>query len=174
MEVTKTNKSQPEGEIIRRLFHRTVGGVMLSATAATVSALIDGIVTGKYLGTDSMAAYGLVSPLFCIVFAISGVLSGGAQVICANHLGGGRIDQAKQVFSVCMCAVFAVSVLLTVVLLLCCEPLCAILGAKGEAAHLLPLARDYLLWVAPGILPAILIVVLGTLLRLDGGSRFVT
>ena len=130
--------------------------------------LIDGIIISKFLGTDSMAAYGIVTPLFSIMTAISGVFATGSQVFCAKHLGAGRVGRAREVFSVCMYATFLIAVGIIVVLYLFCEPITFVMGARGTAAPLMPLCKDYLYGIAPGILPVLLLFIFNSLMRLDG------
>lgn len=72
--------ARTDGEIIKKLFRSSVTSIIIAAVAAMFGMLIDGIIIGKFLGTDSMAAYGIVSPLFSIMTAISGILAAGSQV----------------------------------------------------------------------------------------------
>ena len=157
-----------DGMIIRKLYRYSVVSIIISAVAAMFGILIDGVVIGKFLGTDSMAAYGLVSPLFSIMTAISGVLAAGSQVFCAKYLGSGKVDRARQVFSVCMIATGVISAVLIAALLILCDPLCVLLGAKGSSAALLPYAKAYLCGISPGLFPVILLFVFNSLMRLDG------
>ena len=68
-----------DGQIIRRLYRSSVVSIIIAAVAAMFGMLIDGVIIGKFLGTDCVAAYGLVTPLFSIMTAISGVLAAGSQ-----------------------------------------------------------------------------------------------
>ena len=61
-----------------------------------VGIVIDGIVIGRFLGPDSMAAYGLVTPVINLATAFSGILATGAQVICAQRLGAGDKQGARK------------------------------------------------------------------------------
>lgn len=157
--------------IIRSLYKSTVVSIVISAVAAMFGMLIDGVIICKFLGTDSMAAYGLVTPLFSIITAVSGVLAIGSQVSCARHLGAGKAERARQVFSACMLMTVAVSVIAIVILLLFCEPLCVAMGARGNVKETLPLAKDYLYGISFGILPVMLLFVFNSLMRLDGDAN---
>ena len=157
-----------DGAIIRKLYRSSVISIIAAAVAAMLGIVIDGVIIGKYLGTDSMAAYGLVTPLFNFTTAVSGILATGSQVLCAKHLGSGRIDRAKQVFSMCLMIAVVVSVLQTAGILLFNEPVCALIGARGAAANLMPYTRDYLSGMSFGILPVTLLFVFNSLMRLDG------
>ena len=160
--------NEKRGEIIRRLYRGSVVSIIIAAIAAMFGMVIDGIVIGRFLGTDSMAAYGIVNPLFSVATAVSGVLATGTQVFCAKYLGAGKVDRARQVFVACMTATIAIAAAITALLFVACTPICVGLGAKGSAAHLLPLAKGYLYGLAPGILPVILLFVFNSLMRLDG------
>ena len=131
-----------EGRIIRGLYRSTVVSIIISAVAAMFGMLIDGVIIGKFLGTDCMAAYGLVTPLFSIITAVSGVLAIGAQVSCAKQLGAGKADRARQIFSVCILATVIISLIAIVILLIFCRPLCTIMGAKK-------MRRNYCRWQRP-------------------------
>ena len=157
-----------EGIIIRRLYRSSVVSIIIAAVAAMFGMLIDGVMISRFLGTDSMAAYGIVSPLFSLMTMISGVLAAGSQVYCARHLGAGEVERARKVFSVCMMVTVAVSLILIAVAFLFCRPICSGLGASGATAKLLPEASMYLYGIAPGILPVLLLFIFNSLMRLDG------
>ena len=77
------------GQIISRLFRKSVFSIIAAAVATMVGIVVDGIVIGRFLGPDSMAAYGLVTPVINLATAFSGILATGAQIICAQHIGAG-------------------------------------------------------------------------------------
>ncbi len=51
-----------EDRLIARLFKDTLTVVMLSMIASTIGNVIDGIITGSFLGTDAIAAFGFTVP----------------------------------------------------------------------------------------------------------------
>ena len=51
--------------------------------------LIDSIMIGRFLGVDSMAAYGLSNPLLLAFATIGSMVSAGVQVMCSKSLGSG-------------------------------------------------------------------------------------
>ena len=157
-----------EGQIIRKLYRSSVVSIVIAAVAAMFGMLIDGVIIGKFLGTESVAAYGLVTPLFSIMTAVSGVLAAGSQVYCAKYLGSGKPERARQVFSTCMVIAVVIGIIAIVILLLFCDPLCMLMGARNKAAELLPLTKAYLYGIAPGILPVLLLFIFNALMRLDG------
>ena len=51
--------------------------------------LIDSIMIGRFLGVDSMAAYGLSNSLLLAFAAIGSMVLAGVQVMCSKSLGSG-------------------------------------------------------------------------------------
>ena len=99
------------------------------------------------------------------------MLAIGAQVTCARHLGEGKADRARHVFSACVLMTVVISLIAIVILLLFCEPLCVAMGAKGNVKEALPLAKDYLYGISFGILPVMMLFVFNSLMRLDGDAN---
>ena len=91
------------GQIISRCFRNSVISIIAAAIATMVGIVIDGIVIGRFLGPDSMAAYGLVTPIINLATAFSGILATGAQIICAQHLGAGKAERRAALFR-CACS----------------------------------------------------------------------
>ena len=54
---------------------------------AVISMLIDGIMTGVFLGDDCLAAYGLTNPVNMLLVALGGLLASGSQVMGGRFAG---------------------------------------------------------------------------------------
>ena len=156
------------GRIINRIFTKSVISIIVAAMAAMLGIVIDGIVIGRFLGPESMAAYGLVMPVANLVTLFSGVLSTGVQIVCAQRLGSGDIKGARKAFSMCMVITVIISVILISVILSFRNDIVVFLGAKGNSAYLLPYASEYLLGLAFSIPSMLFLFEFNTLLRLDG------
>lgn len=156
--------------IIRHTFRNSVAGIILAAVAVLLGVVIDGIIIGRYLGPDCMAAYTLTAPIISIFTAVSSILSTGVQVICAQRIGANDIPGARRAFSVCMTGTVIISVILTVTAVIFRDNIAVLLGASGDSAGLLPLASDYLLGLALAGPAGIFLFEFNSLIRLDGGS----
>ena len=139
--------------------------------AVLIGVVIDGIVIGRFLGPDNMAAYTLISPIVNIVTVFSSILSTGVQVICAQRIGEGNIKGARQAFSVCMAGTAIISILLILTAVLFREQIAILLGATGDSAGLLPAATDYLLGLAVAGPASIFLFEFNSLIRLDGDAN---
>jgi Na+-driven multidrug efflux pump len=159
------------GKIINTLFRRSVVSIIAAAVAAMLGIVIDGIIIGRFLGPDSMAAYGLVTPVVNMATIFSGVLATGAQVVCAQHLGAGDVKRARRAFSMCMVITAVISVVLVTLIVVFRGDIAVFLGARGKSAHLLPYASDYILGMVFSLPSVILLFEFNALMRLDGDAN---
>ena len=92
-------KKDQGNHIIRSTFYACLIAFVLDSLACAAGSLVDGIVIGQYLGVDSMAAFGLVTPLM-IVFSLFGALiSAGARNRFTRLVGSGELERARGGYS---------------------------------------------------------------------------
>lgn len=162
------------GRIISKLFRNSVISIIAAAIATMVGIVIDGIVIGRFLGEDSMAAYGLVTPVINLATAFSGILATGSQIICAQHLGAGNKKRARKAFSMCMVITVVISAIIMSIILIFRYDISVMLGARGNSAKLLDLTADYLLGVVFSFPSVLFLFEFNSLMRLDGdGNRVI-
>ena len=65
---------------------------ILSAMTVLICMMIDNIMIGRFLGVDSVSAYGLASPVLLIFAAFGSMLTAGIQVMCGKTMGAGDMD----------------------------------------------------------------------------------
>ena len=159
------------GKLISRLFRNSVISIIAAAIATMLGIVIDGIVIGRFLGPDSMAAYGLVTPIINLATAFSGILAAGSQIICAQHLGAGNKKKARRAFSMCMVVTVIVSVIMMAVVLIFRNDISVLLGARGKSAHLQSLTSDYLLGIVFSFPCVLFLFEFNALMRLDGDAN---
>ena len=156
------------GQIISRLFRKSVISIIAAAIATMIGIVVDGIVIGRFLGPDSMAAYGLVTPIINLATAFSGVLATGAQIICAQRLGEGNKEKARRAFSMCMLITVIISVVAVPLKKNFKSDIAVLLGARGKSAHLLGLTSDYLFGIVFSFPCVLFLFEFNSLMRLDG------
>ena len=87
-----------ESNLIRNTFYAQLFAFILSSLTQTLGSLIDGVIIGRCLGVDSMAAFGLISPLM-VTFSIFGaIVSKGARNRYTLLLGEGKLKEAQGFF----------------------------------------------------------------------------
>ena len=160
-----------ESRIIRNAFYLQLGAYVFSQMTRMIGSIVDGVMIGRFLGVDSIAAFGIVSPAL-VVFSIFGMLiSIGSRNLFTRFIGEGKLDEARGIFSLSLIVSAAGSVMLMTVTLAFATPIAALLGASGNAAHLLPKARDYLIGISIGLPALNLIHVMNNYFPIDNDRR---
>lgn len=144
-------KKDQGNHIIRSTFYACLIAFVLDSLACAAGSLVDGIVIGQYLGVNSMAAFGLVTPLM-IVFSLFGALiSAGARNRFTRLVGSGELERARGVFTLSVLLSVGLALLLMLGILLFSRQIAAALGATGNAANLLEKTQAYLIGIAVGL-----------------------
>lgn len=137
--------------IVRSTFNASVVSFILCSLTATIGSLIDGIIIGQFLNEESLAAFGLVSPIILVFTLIGSIIAAGSRNQFIMRLGKGDMDGARSVFSLSILAGIGLSALLMLAVFIFSNPICVALGAKDHAAVLLGKTRGYLLGIAIGL-----------------------
>jgi putative MATE family efflux protein len=136
---------------------------------ASLFTVADGIFVGQGVGSDALAAINIVAPLFLMTTGIALMFGAGVSVVASIHLSHGNnkaadinITQALEVASLLM-------VVFSVLIYFFQEPFLRLLGCSDV---LMPLAREYLLFILPGCIFIISQLVGTFVIRLDGSPKF--
>ena len=162
--------TNPEGAIPRTLFQKTMLTMLIAELSGAVTAIIDGILTGRYLGGTALAACGLGAPYYSIASIVSGILMVGSTNLCTRAIGRGDRKELSGVFSLTV----ALGVLLSGLLGLAgvCFPggFASLFGASGASEELFSLTSSYLRGLFLGAPGFIMFVILTPVLQLDGDT----
>lgn len=89
-----------------RFFYRYATTNVISVAFFSIYTIVDGIFVGKYLGSDSLAALGLVMPFVMISFALSDMIAIGSSVQITIKLALGKFKEANHIFSSSLALIF--------------------------------------------------------------------
>ena len=119
---------------------------ILSAMTVTLCMLIDSIMIGRFLGIDSMSAYGYSTPILLVFAAVGSMISAGVQVMCGRTMGSGDKEGTNACFSVSVALAVIFSVVGMAAVLIFTDPICTLLGAGKDTPDnpVFGLTRDYL------------------------------
>lgn len=134
---------------------------------------IDGLIISRFLGTNAMAAEGIVHPIYSIFGIVSGLLAVGMQVRCAQAIGRGNREEYCRFVSATVYVGAIASLIITALLLAFAKPFTVLLGASGNAANLVGLASSYLTGISIGAPALIMTAVLAPALQLDIGRKII-
>ncbi len=153
--------------ILRNTFYIQLIAYILAAFPSAFAEIFDGIIIGQYLGVDSVAAFGIVTPLVTVLALFGTIISAGTRKRYIRFLGQGQKEQAQQVFSLACVLAVGIATVVMVLVLLFATPITRWLGASKNASDLLPQARAYLIGVAIGMPARNLMWVLWVLMPID-------
>lgn len=137
------------------------------------ASFIDGLITSNCLGSDAMAAIGIINPIYSILGVISGLIAVGMQIRCTDEIGRGNVQNMNRFFSASIFVSSIISVLAAILLMLFSRPFAVFLGANGNAASLLDDVADYAFGLGLGVPAIILTSVLAPALQLDSGGKII-
>ena len=151
------------------LFHRLFYPTLLSMVFASLFTVADGIFVGQGVGSDALAAINIVAPLFLMTTGMALMFGAGVSVVASIHLSRGNnkaadinVTQALEVPALLM-------LVLSVFIYVFQEPFLRLLGCSDA---LMPLAREYLLFILPGCVFIICQLVGTFVIRLDASPKF--
>lgn len=82
--------------LVSNVFFLTVFTFFLTSLMTTLGSVIDGFIIGNTMGTKEIGACSLASPMWFIMSIFYNVLAMGCQPFCAQELGRGRPDKARE------------------------------------------------------------------------------
>lgn len=154
--------------ITKKVFRKFLSISIAAMAAATVGMMVDGIVIGNFLGSASMAAFGIVSPLFILFSAVAGIFSNGSISLCGKYIGRDLPEKVNEVFTIAVVCAGGAALICAAACLFLPEAIAGFLGAEGE---ILPLASAYIRGLGVGAIPIILSQVLMAFTKTDGSPN---
>lgn len=143
---------------------------VLSQVCMFLFTIVDGIFVGNGVGATALGAVNIVLPYILTLSALYMLVAVGGATITAIRFGRGDKEGANLAFLHAFAAIFAVSVVLTVVGVCFTRQLGYLLGAN-EAY--IDYVTDYTFWYSVFIIPAGLSILLQFFGRNDGASMLV-
>ncbi|MCQ2408260.1 MAG: ATP-binding protein [Oscillospiraceae bacterium] len=132
--------------MIKKLFRQMLATQIISAMTVVLCMLIDSIMIFRFLGVDSMSAYGLTTPILLVFAAFGSMISAGIQVMCGKTMASGDQKGTNACFTISVTIASAIALIGTVIVIVFSDPICALLGAGEPGPHnpVFGLTKDYL------------------------------
>ena len=115
-----------------KLFYKFCVPNVISAAFLCSYYVIDGIFVGLYLGSDALAAMGLVMPFIMMCFALADMIAIGSSVQISIHLGQDKRQRAKMIFSASILLIFLLACSLAVLAYLSYDFLLSLLNISAK------------------------------------------
>jgi Na+-driven multidrug efflux pump len=150
--------------LFKKYFIPTLLG-MLSMSAVTAA---DGIFVGHGVGSDGIAAVNISLPAIMLITGIGLMVGVGCSVVASIHLSTGNIKAARLNVTQGLVFVTIIAFVLTAWVIFFPDNVARLLGSSE---YLLPMVKDYLIWLAPSWIFEVWISVALFIIRLDGAPR---
>lgn len=171
--VRKKRRKKNKSEILRQSFRAALFTTGMTEFTQISALLIDGIIISRMLGIDEVGAVGIASPLFYLIGMLAMGFSSGVQTVCSRELGRGKVDEVNDLLNETLMVAGTIALIFFFIVYAGADLLAFFFGARGKAASLLPLTRQYLRGLSFEFVPYILMSVLTPLISMDDGSRIV-
>ncbi len=147
--------------LFRQYFLPTLFGMLCLSAVTTV----DGIFVGHGVGSGGIAAVNLCVPIFMVFMGIGMMIGAGCSVVASIQLSRGNEKVARLNVSQALAFVTIITLVPSIFIMCCPTKTAYLLGSSG---HLLPMVKDYLLWLTPSLVLDLWIAVGLFIIRLDG------
>lgn len=152
----------------KKLFIKLAIPSLISMLFSSIYMMVDGMFVGKFIGSTALAAVNLVFPIIMIIFALGDMIASGASVKIGIKLGEKKEDEASQIFSVALLAVFILSLIFMILGLLFAKDIIFILIKDTQLAELAYRFANAFILFLPIVAPAFAI---DNYLRICGKAR---
>ena len=160
-------------EIKNRQFFSVFLTTLLGNLGSLIAGFADGVLTGSFLGSDAMAAYGIVSPYFMLTTLLAQPFVLAVQALCTAELGRGHDETAKKIFSFALWTAVILAAALSLIGFGFAERFAVLLGADDSIPAVKAEAVRYLRNLFPGTAFFCFMSVAFAALQIDGALGLV-
>ena len=154
---------------ISRLFTRIFIPTLLGMVSWSLLTVVDGIFVGRGVGSNAIAAINICYPIFLLLTGFALMVGTGASVVASIHLSQNNVKAAR--INITQAVWFSTFVVIgaMILILLAPEQIAYMLGASPT---LMPLVRDYMVYLIPSGIMQMWSVVGLFVIRLDGAPKY--
>lgn len=160
--------------IIRKVFPGYILTYIASALGSCISSLVDSLVVSNMMGTDALAAMGIVTPYYTVLSLFGAFFYAGVQIQCSRALGTGDKEKSDTWFSLTLESALLFAAAASVLLCVFSRSIAVILGVSPDNTALLEnvmaFNRGFFLNIPLTLLNSILVMAAGT----DGRKRIIS
>ena len=154
---------------ISRLFTKMFVPTLLGMVSWSLLTVVDGIFVGHGVGSNGIAAINISYPIFLVLTGFALMVGMGASVVASIHLSQDNVKAARINVTQAMWFSTFVAIGVMIFALLAPEQISYMLGASQT---LMPLVRDYLLYLIPSGIMLMWSIVGLFIIRLDGSPKY--
>ena len=115
---------------------------IFSSIFENIYSTIDGIFIARFVDTDALSAINIVIPMIGLSLALGMMFGTGGNALVAKKIGMGRLEEAREDFSLLIAVVFGFCIVLAALCFVFLDPLCRFLGSDEALLHY---CREYMI-----------------------------
>ncbi|QTD40883.1 MATE family efflux transporter [Sporosarcina sp. Te-1] len=138
---------------------------ILSSLSMCLYGIINGLILGRYVGSNAMAAVNMASPIFNIISCIAILIAIGGNTLVGISLGEKDHKKANHHFNNAVTALFVIALVIWVVVVFFPSSLAQAVGANDV---LLPYVKSYIQTFGFFIIPVLFNIIFGMSLQSIG------
>ena len=154
---------------ISKLFTKMFIPTLLGMVSWSLLTVVDGIFVGHGVGSNGIAAINICYPIFLVLTGFALMVGMGASVVASIHLSQNNLKAARINVTQAMWFSTFVAIGVMIFALLAPEQISYMLGASQT---LMPLVRDYLVYLIPSGIMLMWSIVGLFIIRLDGSPKY--
>ena len=154
---------------VSRLFTKMFIPTLLGMVSWSLLTVIDGVFVGRGVGSCGIAAINICYPIFLVLTGFALMVGMGASVVASIHLSQDNVKAARINVTQAMWFSTFVAIGVMIFALLAPEQISYMLGASQT---LMPLVRDYLVYLIPSGIMLMWSIVGLFIIRLDGSPKY--
>ncbi len=166
-------KTKTYGEtILLCMYQRSLLLYFFGALTVMINTVLDGAITGHFLGESATAAFGLILPVFSLMSLAAVLLRSTSQAQIGSCLGSGDVPGANRMLRSILNSGCFLAVFLFLAFSVFREGVLSLLGiGKETSPELAPMISGYLLYFSPSLFPLMICPVLHPLMQFDGDGK---
>lgn len=153
--------------IIKDLVKALLPVQIFACMTGSLSVIINSFIVGSALPAEALIALGFVSPLGILTNALSGLVSGGARILCGKFIGKGEKENVDKVLGVVTIMLLVIGGVMSIAGLTLSAPIASLLGAREEMVEITAL---YLRGYSIGFIPTLFTPTLMVFLQMNNKS----
>ncbi len=153
--------------LIRKTFIGVWAVNGMSVLFGIACVMVDAVFIGQYLGSEAVAASGLIQPVTMLFNMIGGLFGPGLAVVCTRYMGMAKKEKVNQVFSLVMTFLLILLIAAGILLYISAPGIASSLGEKSGNYIIIHMVEEYLRGFAFSVVPMNMSLSLSGLMMLD-------
>lgn len=156
--------------LVDEIFKRTFTVMLIAMASGMICVVVDSALTGRFLGSEAMAAMGLVTPATTIMMALMSLVSTGIGQLCTRSMGKADIEQVNRIFSTLVICTAVLCFFTGIIVFFCAPVIAQGLGSKA-GSEVISLAEQYLRGFAFNLVPLGIAININSVMVLDNDQK---